>query len=203
MPTKQFMIRSTDITSPNKNILVADDAGNLDVTPIDDLPFNIKTSGSIIANAVNASTTINGTTLNVNNINGTSIIANGNSKLGGINFTNNTWVGSANNTTSEISNDTTNYKCLMIVGNSSGGTRKVKMWDEVTVNGTFCIGNTCITEDDLKKVKNNSYPNLQVGGKNVMTTGSTYMTGNLLSTGDGYIHNNTTFLQKNPVAIIF
>ena len=28
------------------------------------------------------------------------------------------------------------------------------MWDKVTINGKFCIGNTCISEDDLKRVIN-------------------------------------------------
>ena len=38
---------------------------------------------------------------------------------------------------SEISNDTSTYKQLMIVGNKSGGTRKVGVWDMMEVNGDF------------------------------------------------------------------
>jgi hypothetical protein len=38
------------------------------------------------------------------------------------------------------------------------------MWDKLQVNGTFCIGNTCITEDDLKKLKNNTFPSLTING---------------------------------------
>lgn len=200
--SKQFMIRSTDSGSVYKNILVSDDAGNLDVTAIDDLPFNIKTIGNINGNTITG-TNLNGTNVNATNLNGTTITGSGNSKLGGINFTNNNWTDSARNTTSEICNDTTNHKALMIVGNSSGGTRKVKMWDEVTVNGTFCIGNTCITEDDLKKIKNNSFPNLQVGGKTVLTTGSNYNINNIFTTNEGYLHNRGDFQQRNGVYIGF
>jgi len=32
------------------------------------------------------------------------------------------------------------------------------------VGGTLCIGNTCLTEDDFKKVKNNTFPGLNVDG---------------------------------------
>lgn len=205
--SKQFMIRSTDSGSVYKNILVSDDAGNLDVTAIDDLPFNIKTIGNINGNTITGTningTNVNSTNVNATNLNGTTITGSGNSKLGGINFTNNNWTDSARNTTSEICNDTNNHKCLMIVGNSSGGTRKVKMWDEVTVNGTFCIGNTCITEDDLKKIKNNSFPNLQVGGKTVLTTGSNYNINNIFTTNEGYLHNRGDFQQRNGVSIGF
>ncbi len=49
------------------------------------------------------------------------------------------WTGYANNTTSEISNDTTAYQTLMLVGNTSGGggIRRVSVWDKLTVNGNF------------------------------------------------------------------
>lgn len=36
----------------------------------------------------------------------------------------------------EISNDNGTYKCLMVVGNSSSGTRKVGVWDRLEVNGS-------------------------------------------------------------------
>src|SRR5215203_3171098 len=45
------------------------------------------------------------------------------------------------NNQAEISNDTGNFKTLMIVGNKSGGLgRRVSVWDRLEVNGTF-IGN--------------------------------------------------------------
>ena len=41
----------------------------------------------------------------------------------------------------EISNDTTNYKALMIVGNrSGGGVRRIAMWDRVDVIGRLVVG---------------------------------------------------------------
>lgn len=177
----QHMIRSTDTGSTFKNILMADDAGNLDVTAIDDLPFKIKTSGDISGNSVT----------------GNSIVSNGTAKMGGINLTNNTWKDTANATTSEICNDTNSYKTLMIIGNSSGGAnRKVSIWDQLTVNGTFCIGNTCINEDDLKKVKNNSFPSISTNEVIVRSTSNqndyTKMTQNLggnLSLTSGYNGN--------------
>jgi hypothetical protein len=78
------------------------------------------------------------------------------------------WSGFPDNATgqSEISNDTAHYKKLMIVGNKSSGEniRKVGIWDRLDVHGNqgvlgdlavagkFCLGNTCITEEDLKGV---------------------------------------------------
>ncbi|MEF2967747.1 tail fiber domain-containing protein [Paenibacillus sp. M1] len=49
----------------------------------------------------------------------------------------------------EISNDTTNYKALMIVGNSSGlQGRKVAIWDRLDVNGFLQVyGNAAISGD--------------------------------------------------------
>ncbi|MCL6458808.1 MAG: tail fiber domain-containing protein [Gorillibacterium sp.] len=54
----------------------------------------------------------------------------------------------------EISNDTTGYKTLMIIGNSSGGQgRKVSIWDKLDVNGFLQVyGNANISGD------------LQIGG---------------------------------------
>jgi hypothetical protein len=71
-----------------------------------------------------------------------------------INFTKN-WTSSPDGVThvSEISNDTNVYKELMIVGNKSAGAeRRVGVWDRLNVHGTFCIGNTCISENDLKSM---------------------------------------------------
>lgn len=60
----------------------------------------------------------------------------------------------------EIANDTDKYKQLMIVGNkSAGGVRQVGIWDQLNVNGTLrtvgqiCINDTCIGENELKKLK--------------------------------------------------
>ena len=68
---------------------------------------------------------------------------------------------------SEISNDTKNFKQLMILGNrSAGGARKVGIWDKLDVNGDLnvtnnlavksqiCIDNVCISKNDLKNIKN-------------------------------------------------
>lgn len=62
------------------------------------------------------------------------------------------WAGNADATTSRIANDTNHYKKLMIIGNTSGGgnVRRVGVWDEFQVNGTFCINGTCIDESHLK-----------------------------------------------------
>jgi hypothetical protein len=58
------------------------------------------------------------------------------------------------NDRSEISNDTGNYKSLMIVGNrSAGAERRVDVWDRLNVNGDFCIRDVCINKDDLLRMK--------------------------------------------------
>ena len=48
----------------------------------------------------------------------------------------------------------------MIVGNKSGGgVRQVGVWDKLNVNGKLqvngqmCIGSTCLSEADLRKMK--------------------------------------------------
>ena len=74
------------------------------------------------------------------------------------------WSGSpdaANGVNSEISNDVGAYKALMLVGNrSAGGQRRVGVWDRLDVHGNvgidqqLCIGGTCITEADLRNIKN-------------------------------------------------
>lgn len=51
----------------------------------------------------------------------------------------------------EISNDTGQFKQLMIVGNKAAGKeRRVGIWDRLDVHGQFCIGNTCINEHHLR-----------------------------------------------------
>jgi hypothetical protein len=48
----------------------------------------------------------------------------------------------------EISNDTKDYKTLMIVGNkSAGGPRSVSVWDKLTVNGQLCVENKCVDKN--------------------------------------------------------
>ena len=95
-------------------------------------------------------------------------IVKGETISGGIWLTKDTYKATPDGATSnmsEICNNTTNEKALMFVGNKSGGGfRKIKMWDDVTINGTLsvnnypsnpakiCINNTCVTEDHLKKL---------------------------------------------------
>ncbi|MGG6313688.1 tail fiber domain-containing protein [Paenibacillus macerans] len=51
----------------------------------------------------------------------------------------------------EISNDTTNYKTLMIIGNSSGGQgRKVSVWDRLDVNGYLQVNGSAQITGDLQ-----------------------------------------------------
>ena len=51
----------------------------------------------------------------------------------------NGWIGYPDkaNDQSEISNDTSGFKQLMIVGNKASGTRSVGIWDKLTVNGNL------------------------------------------------------------------
>lgn len=67
----------------------------------------------------------------------------GNGVIAGINLTS-SWSGLATSTTSEISNDTSAYKTLMIIGNNSadGTTRSVSIWDRLTVNGSLSVTST-------------------------------------------------------------
>jgi hypothetical protein len=74
----------------------------------------------------------------------------------GISLTNK-FSASSSATKAEISNDTSGFKNLMILGNTSaGGVRKIGLYDDVAVSGKlavatkFCIGGTCIDEDHLK-----------------------------------------------------
>lgn len=68
---------------------------------------------------------------------------------------NNTHTGYSNDKTygSEISNDISAYKTLMLVGNKSGGgtSRRIGMWDDVTIGGSLAVGTT-----------------LTVGGRNIL-----------------------------------
>jgi hypothetical protein len=80
------------------------------------------------------------------------------------------WLSNYNSGTFALKADTTNvfnsdivnatagfYKGLMLAGNKSGGgARKIMMYDDVSLplNGAqFCIGSTCINEDDLQQLK--------------------------------------------------
>jgi hypothetical protein len=52
---------------------------------------------------------------------------------------------------SEISNDTSVYKSLMIVGNTSaGGRRKVSVWDDLDVNGFLKVSGGALISGDLQ-----------------------------------------------------
>jgi hypothetical protein len=52
---------------------------------------------------------------------------------------------------SEIANDVSDYKQLLIVGNkSAGGLRQVGILDQLNVKGNLCIGDTCMSQDQLK-----------------------------------------------------
>ncbi len=68
----------------------------------------------------------------------------------------------------EISNDTTNYKTLMIVGNKSndGKTRKVSVWDRLEVNGSLAVykGLTTLHQEAWKA------PTFKNGWKNYSST---------------------------------
>jgi hypothetical protein len=67
------------------------------------------------------------------------------------------------NNRSEIANDVGGYKCLMIVGNKSSGTRKVGIWDRLDVNGTmFSTGNIGTRGHDPNG--GGTYPNGWGGG---------------------------------------
>ena len=75
----------------------------------------------------------------------------------------------------------------------------------------ICIGDTCITEDDLKKIKNNNFPSLSVNGTNLSTTyltksdaGTTYLTKS--DAGTTYLKKSdadTTYLTKDDAIITY
>lgn len=74
------------------------------------------------------------TRMKVNTDGSTDFMGNTAWNMGGTNMTNN-WRSTANNTNSEISNDTGGYKALMLVGNSSNrNNRQVKVWDKLGIN---------------------------------------------------------------------
>ncbi len=65
------------------------------------------------------------------------------------------WSGTPDITTnaSEISNDTSAYKTLMIVGNRSAGLgRRVSVWDRLEVNGTFVNNSSREHKKDIQKL---------------------------------------------------
>jgi hypothetical protein len=113
---------------------------------------------------LNGISNVNGT-LNVmdykdssgNTIQGTLSNVNGKSNLANIMFTRK-WSGHPDNKTdaAEISNDTNDYKKLMIVGNKSSGDgiRKVGIWDQLDVNGRINI----MPSDLFKNSKGEALP---------------------------------------------
>lgn len=55
----------------------------------------------------------------------------------------------------EISNDTSDYKTLMIIGNKSNGQgRRVSVWDRFEVNGTFVNNSSQEHKQDITKLSN-------------------------------------------------
>ena len=65
---------------------------------------------------------------------------------GGLSLLNTTWEATKMDTaTSHIVSDTGNYKSLMILGNDSSGTRKVKLWDDVTVSNNLTMDGNVLT----------------------------------------------------------
>ena len=74
------------------------------------------------------------------------------------------------NNQAEISNDTSNYKSLMIVGNSSSGSRKVSIWDRLDVNGNLKVNGdlqtNCAIVPSVGNGENNgiSFPKDYYGG---------------------------------------
>jgi PAN domain len=79
------------------------------------------------------------------------------------------WTGYPDNSTtqSEISNDTTQFKQLMIVGNKSGGgERRVGIWDTLNVNGTLNVtGDTRASGSFLSKYTHTPYTD--AGGNDI------------------------------------
>ena len=137
--------------------------------------FNLYTYNNIILNGGVMSVTGNSNVQGRLNVLGdATVMGRLTAANGGIKLTNN-WSGLDNSTYSELSNDTTNYKSLMILGNKSndGSRRKIGMWDDVAINGNLsatgdfyaagnfyvdaakqlCIGTTCVTKADLDNVK--------------------------------------------------
>jgi len=91
----------------------------------------------------------------------------------GLTFTNG-WTGypDSSKTQSEISNDTKNYKSLMVVGNrSAGSNRKVGIWDDLRVAGTLTAGATGINGHRwLPHVQRNGtgWTNYECGANEIM-----------------------------------
>lgn len=92
----------------------------------------------------------------------------------------------------EISNDTSSYRTLMIVGNkSAGGSRQVGIWDYLTVNGSQTVtGNLSVSGQSsannlwITGSWLNSSSTLYIGGaSNAPVT--MYMNGNVNPVGDG------------------
>jgi len=124
-----------------------------------------------------------------------------------LNFTN-AWMSTTDpvNNVSEISNDTGNYKTLMLVGNKSGDqkTRKVDVWDQLNVHGTLnvdsglCIGTTgttgnkwCFTPDPngnfLNIIRNGAQNNPDQGFFQLTGDGNLWLN---RSTARGWVADN-------------
>ena len=112
-------------------------------TIYDDGNFHIhSTTGTLWLNAAD-----NTNSVNINaQANGNVILTNGVGYVSvnsGLNLTQG-WRNTASNTTSEISNDLSSYKALMLVGNSSGGgSRQVQVFDDLNITiGNFNLSGT-------------------------------------------------------------
>jgi prefoldin subunit 5 len=104
----------------------------------------------------------------------------------GLKFSKN-WTGYPDNATdkSEISNDITNYKQLMIVGNKSAGSnRKVGVWDELSVHGNQIIDGDLSVGGNL--------------GSNKYTYVNRYSEGGVQPTLQR-IQNKAALLEVNPL----
>jgi hypothetical protein len=90
----------------------------------------------------------------------------------------------------EISNDTTNYKALMIVGNrSGGGVRRIAMWDRVDVIGRLVVGpggDAGLTVNgpiDGSVIKGNDLQTVTLGAAGLATVGQLKVNGAVNVTG--------------------
>ena len=115
---------------------------------------------------------------------------------------------------SEISNDVKDYKSLMIAGNrSSGGARKISMWDDVSVNGDLGVGgknikfndtHIAVANDDWIRLLSNPADlgsfNRGLAAKNLYAQGKIYGAGNrdVIAELDD-LKNNVNDLKNNVV----
>jgi len=97
----------------------------------------------------------------------------------------------------EISNDTGNYKALMIVGNGSSGQRRVGIWDRLDVNGSLQVNGSAVVAGNLKIKGKISAGSLDFGGQSgKLRVGTLYSSGAIVpSAGRG---NNGIIFPSDP-----